>query len=155
MLATQHARFLFARNPQAFSLSADNNSPSTSTAKPITSLLRAISATLEKLHEIFYIDSLLLVVSPSDTSSDGWLGGSMTGREFWRGLRGGGVSGAKAFKAKSKVAYDSLQSNESSGDGPPAVIIPATAQGIKTELNRVVRQSLRFILINFSDFLGL
>ena len=33
-----------------------------------------------------------------DETDDGFLGGTNTGREFWRGLRNGGAVGARHFK---------------------------------------------------------
>jgi len=99
---------------------------------------------------------MLLVVSPLD-NSDAWLGGSLVGRDFWRGLRGGGIAGSRAFKRASKLSYDSMHGTTannpppSQGAATPSQVssnnvpaIPIKSQSIKAELNRVVRQTLRW-----------
>jgi hypothetical protein len=134
----------------------------------LVAFLRAVSRALESLHSIFHIDALLLVVSPHDPpasvastskaqSTDAWLGGTPLGRDFWRGLRGGGVAGAKAFKDMSADHYRSALQKENSGwqqstSGTSASTkqtilaaspLPTTSGGIKTELNRLMRERLR------------
>lgn len=90
---------------------------------------------------------MLLVVHPTDTS-DGWLGGSLLGREFWRELRGGGVPGAIAFKAKSWATYNSkLKATTpfaaAPEETPDVVSKPMGSGAIKAELNQRMRDTLR------------
>lgn len=65
----------------------------------VRSVLSETSRNLESLHTLSQADSFFLIVDPIDHSDEGFLGGTMLGREFWRGLRGGGENGAKNFKA--------------------------------------------------------
>ena len=62
------------------------------------SILQSISQALESLLTIGGLQSFFLVVNPSDANDEGFLGGSMLGREFWRGHRGCGAAGARAFR---------------------------------------------------------
>lgn len=154
-VAINHARFLFKAQDAQLPSGRPSAQADTSASKPLRTLLSTISSTLEKIHAVFSLDSLLLVVSPLD-NSDAWLGGSLTGRDFWRGLRGGGTIGAKAFKRSSKAAYDIAQgastdfgglATTSADNAHPAR--PQTSQSIKAELNRVARQRLRYISLYF------
>lgn len=106
---------------------------------------------LESLHDASGVQSFLLAIDPyQDNAVDsGFLGGSLHGREFWRGLRGGGEPGAKAFKLHCMKHVDpSLNSDEdvdSSGKtphtpGPKSL----PARSLKTELYESVRKALRF-----------
>ena len=55
-----------------------------------------MSQQLVSLNHVSGHHSLLLVVDPNSGTDDGFLGGTVTGREFWRSMRGGGEMGAKA-----------------------------------------------------------
>jgi hypothetical protein len=146
-----YARFLFkdSRIPSGHPNSGqlENKDKNTHALKILLSI---ISSTLQKIHAVFSLDSMLLVVSPLD-NSDAWLGGSLIGREFWRGLRGGGDAGSRAFKNASKAAHDSLHGHSvstlsSQTQDPP--LVPLKSQAIKSELVRVVRQKLRRVTLN-------
>ncbi|KAF9790821.1 hypothetical protein BJ322DRAFT_1104472 [Thelephora terrestris] len=64
----------------------------------IQDALRSVSQTLETLAAMLSVQSFILAIDPLDPFDEGFLGGTTTGREFWRGLRGGGAPGALAFK---------------------------------------------------------
>lgn len=158
----------------------------------LKTLLMLISSTLQKIQAVFALDSMLLVVSPID-HSEAWLGGTVVGRDFWRGLRGGGVTGSRAFKRASKTAYDaavartnagsytaiaeslpSSPTGENTGARIEATPTPSTSSpGLhirmyngsprmksvaqnsattKTELNRLVRQTLRYVIAVLHGF---
>lgn len=102
---------------------------------------------LESLSEVAGVQSFILAVDPSKTSDNGFLGGSVVGREFWRGLRGGGEGGARAFKAYS---INHLQHQPASRN-TVQVLKSATpplkggpAKSIKNELYESVRNALRY-----------
>ncbi|GJE88642.1 hypothetical protein PsYK624_047250 [Phanerochaete sordida] len=61
-------------------------------------VLRSISQQLEYLQTICGLQSFYLAVNPGDPSDQGFLGGTLLGREFWRGYRGCGEPGARAFR---------------------------------------------------------
>lgn len=117
---------------------------------PLHTLLRSLSHTLESLHTASGHDALLLVVSPTD-HTDGWLGGTSLGREFWRDLRGGGIVGARAFKAMSRAAYlnepnldPALMQERTQEPETPINLKDLTSRQIKAELYRCMRDNLRF-----------
>lgn len=76
----------------------------------------------------------------NDPSEEGFLGGTLTGREFWRGMRGGGSIGAKAFKAHC------LKNNPSTSATPHK---RATASTIKADVYNGCRDALRSV--NLTD----
>lgn len=122
---------------------------------PLHALLRSLSHTLESLHAASGHDALLLVVSPTD-DTDGWLGGTPLGRKFWQDLRGGGIPGARAFKAVSQAAYlnepklNSGRQNAITAPPAPPDLKDLSSRETKTELYRCMRDSLRFF--RFSSF---
>jgi hypothetical protein len=76
-------------------------------------------------------------------SDDSWfLGGTSTGCEFWRGMRGGGDTGAKAFKSyctkSAQITHDGVGLAGAKKDRGSA-----TASTLKAELYSSVRNSLR------------
>lgn len=95
--------------------------------------------------------SFLLAVDPGDPTYEGFLGGSVLGREFWRGLRGGGDAGAKTFKLHCLKARESTNNNGSSSSS--AVLAVTTASGskrgpansLKTEVYALARAALRYL----------
>ncbi|KAJ7903504.1 hypothetical protein B0H14DRAFT_2665165 [Mycena olivaceomarginata] len=95
------------------------------------------------------VQSFLLAVDPSDPTGSGFLGGSLLGREFWRGQRGGGDAGAKAFKLhcfKSGArtpAPSTAEASSSKPAPPPAIPKIAPARTLKADLYDGVRKALR------------
>ena len=91
-----------------------------------------------------------MAVDPSEISDSGFLGGSGVGREFWRGLRGGGEGGARAFKVYS---INHLQHQPTSRNPvqipkpspPPPSRKGGPAKSLKNELYESVRNALRYI----------
>lgn len=125
----------------------------------VWTILVNLSRILESLSGVFGIESFLLAVDPEDITSQSFLGGTITGREFWRGMRAGGESGAKAFKeqcTKNKgsknvahsVAHNQhlLSGNSSKSISPSSVINVSSkqsAKNVKVELYEGVRNALR------------
>jgi len=110
------------------------------------SALRSVSQALERLAATLSVQSFVLAVDPFDPSDDGFLGGTTTGREFWRGLRSGGASGALAFKEHCRRSYDPQPSKA----GTPPVSAPAISKSkktpaslLKSEVYAAVRAALR------------
>lgn len=66
----------------------------------VLEILRSTSRILESLHDLAGLQSFFLVVNPHDPEDEGFLGGTVLGREFWRGHRGCGVAGAEAFRTQ-------------------------------------------------------
>ena len=66
----------------------------------VCDVLDKTSRTFESLLTVAGHHSFLLVVDPfaADATDKGFLGGTTVGREFWRGLRNGGATGARNFK---------------------------------------------------------
>lgn len=54
------------------------------------------------------MESFYLAVNPHDPADDGFLGGTLLGREFWRGHRGCGAPGARAFQLFCQKAGQAL-----------------------------------------------
>lgn len=72
--------------------------------------------------------------------SEGFLGGSIQGREFWRGLRTGGESGARAFKEhciKNKVDGENCNNDSSASSSKQS------ARNVKVDLYDGMRKALR------------
>jgi len=116
----------------------------------VRNILCDTSRILESLTATCGVESFLLAVDPHDVSDPGFLGGSLLGREFWRGLRGGGEHGAKAFKthcaarlsATAPASPVPAQGTERQAPTPPPRI--GHAKSLKSELYEVVRRSLRY-----------
>ena len=109
------------------------------------------SRVLESLSEVAGVQSFILAVDPSEPSDCGFLGGSVVGREFWRGLRGGGEGGARAFKAHS---INHLQRQPASSKNTVNIQTSSSslakggaARSLKNELYESVRNALRYALI--------
>ncbi|KDQ19264.1 hypothetical protein BOTBODRAFT_184332 [Botryobasidium botryosum FD-172 SS1] len=128
----------------------------------VSQTLNMLSAALESLHHTSGHDSFLLVVSPTDSdadgTSDGWLAGTQVGRDFWRALRGGGVGGAKALRARCRAKWlEAGGADASSSEGGVEVLEQSAALkskpkkssaqqkslDIKVELNATMRLALR------------
>jgi len=94
-----------------------------------------------------------LVVSPKDPADEGFLGGTIQGREFWRGHRGCGVPGAKAFKAQCIKAEELARGRAATPALPSASEDPSQAVStlqkkspasyLKAEIYSTVRDALR------------
>ena len=108
-------------------------------------VLSDASRILESLHDVSGVHSFLLAVDPSDSADEGFLGGTVLGREFWRGLRGGGCMGATAFKLHCFKAAEAISSGQGDSSKQMAATsvkrTPATA--IRTTLYANIRKALR------------
>ncbi|EIN04899.1 hypothetical protein PUNSTDRAFT_107750 [Punctularia strigosozonata HHB-11173 SS5] len=124
----------------------------------VTETLTSISRMLEALHEVASVHSFMLSVDPLCKHDEGFLGGTILGREFWRGLRGGGVSGARAFKAEAikerSLATASIGGSMEAPYRPSSVPSSNLASGssnakkgpasaLKSEVYAAVRNALR------------
>ncbi len=118
---------------------------------PVGRVLRAVSQELESLETLAGLQSFVLVVDPSDLADEGFLGGTVIGREFWRGHRGCGVAGAQAFKARCVRAQSQFATpTRIATPLPTSVPIPASsaqkksqAREVKSELYGAMRDALR------------
>lgn len=127
----------------------------------VRSVLSETSRTLESLHTLSGTHSFFLTVDPPDAEDKGFLGGTVLGREFWRGFRGGGDAGAKNFKSyclknsargasiiTTGIQKNNCISSEVSGSSPGAgtVVISkrSPASSLKTEVYTNVRNALRY-----------
>jgi hypothetical protein len=61
-------------------------------------ILKLISQTLDNLLSMALIHSFFLAIDLYNTNDEVFLGRTVTGHEFWRGLRGGGSAEVKAFR---------------------------------------------------------
>ena len=113
----------------------------------VRSVLCNASRILESLYEVSGVQSFLLAVDPYNPSDGGFLGGSVMGREFWRGLRGGGEAGAKAFKShclrESNPPHAFLRIEKSSSCSNPVPAKQGPAKSLKNDLYEHVRTALR------------
>ena len=107
------------------------------------------SRALESLAEVAGVQSFILAVDPSEPFESGFLGGSVVGREYWRGLRGGGEGGARAFKAYSINHLQRQPANRNTAHIPRPSSPPkgGSAKSLKNELYESVRNALRYTLI--------
>ena len=114
-----------------------------------TSLCHA-SRILETLFETAGVQSFLLAVDPADAADAGFLGGSLTGREFWRRMRNGGETGARAFKTYCIKEMPASQPPFEQGssadvtDAPETTVKRTTAKNVKSELYEKAREALRY-----------
>ncbi|KAJ6531817.1 hypothetical protein B0H19DRAFT_1188711 [Mycena capillaripes] len=141
-VAEWHSRYLFqsqSTEPLA--------SPQDRVAR-VNSVLSDASRILESLCDASGVQSFLLAVDPSNPAGSGFLGGSVLGREYWRGHRGGGDAGAKAFKlhcfkSGAQTAVSSNAEASSSKIASPAMPKVAPSRSLKTDLYEAVRKALR------------
>lgn len=109
------------------------------------------SRILESLFETAGVQSFLLAVDPVDAADGGFLGGSLIGREFWRRMRNGGETGAKAFKtycvkympASQPLFEQAQQSSSADVTDADATVKRTTAKNVKSELYERAREALR------------
>jgi len=109
----------------------------------VHNVLKSTSQTLEALLSTASIHSFFLTVDPNDTTDEGFLGGTVTGREFWRGLRGGGSAGAKAFKTHClrSIPASPFSTSSAASSLPASKRLPANA--LKSGVYTNIRNSLR------------
>ena len=121
----------------------------------VQSVLRDTSRVLESLSTSSGVQSFLLAVDPFNPSDGGFLGGSLVGREFWRGFRGGGETGARSFKIHSTAQLRSkdehLDFASTQTTVPPQLSVPPApklyhAKSLKNELYESVRSALRCVI---------
>lgn len=111
----------------------------------VSTTLQTVSEHLESLRNIAGRHSLLLVVDPANDSDDGFLGGTILGREFWRGLRGGGTAGARAFKDQCRAKTVQIADpNPSSLPNPDSASRRTPALAMKYNLYTDMRAALRY-----------
>ncbi|KAJ7756459.1 hypothetical protein DFH07DRAFT_820649 [Mycena maculata] len=143
-VAEWHSRYLFQPQFQDTLTSPQDR------VTRVESVLSDASRILESLCDASGVQSFFLAVDPSDASGSGFLGGSVLGREYWRGHRGGGDAGAKAFKihclksvAQTPISPSTDASSSSSTSTPvPIPKLPA-ARSLKADLYDAVRKALR------------
>jgi len=141
-VAEWHSRYLFERR----------SNPTRTSANDKIGRARAVlcdtSRILESLEQVSGIHSFVLAVDPSDAHDQGFLGGSMLGREFWRDLRGGSDGGVKNFKAHCMRHGDARTSSliidpqlsQAVASSPPK---RGPASSLKAEVYAKVRNALR------------
>ncbi|TFY70466.1 hypothetical protein EVG20_g2539 [Dentipellis fragilis] len=111
----------------------------------VHSVLVATSRLLESLHATTGTHSFFVVVDPDKPDDDGFLGGTLVGREFWRGMRAGGANGARAFHAQ---AVSAAQGATLASGGTPTPAVSAApsklpSHQLKAEVYAGVRAALR------------
>lgn len=109
-------------------------------------ILRGTSQNLESLEGIAGLHSFFLVVNPKDATDEGFLGGTVLGRDFWRGYRGGGATGARAFKEHCAKVLESQTPCPAAVrtlhlQGPQK---KSSASELKKEIYAAVRNALRY-----------
>ncbi|KAJ4477171.1 hypothetical protein J3R30DRAFT_3483044 [Lentinula aciculospora] len=145
---------------QLFQWQSSSSSEISSRSTEIWTILVNLSCILESLSGVFGVESFLLAVDSEDISNQAFLGGSVRGREFWRGMRGGGESGAKVFKEQSvkkkdskslhsvaheqHVPSDDLYKSDSTS---PVITVSSkqSAKNVKVDLYEGVRKALRTV----------
>lgn len=111
----------------------------------VSTTLQTVSEHLESLRNIAGRHSFLLVVDPANDSDDGFLGGTILGREFWRGLRGGGTAGARAFKDRCRAEIVQINDrNPNSLANPDSASRRTPALAMKYNLYTDMRAALRY-----------
>ncbi|CAA7266994.1 unnamed protein product [Cyclocybe aegerita] len=150
-IAQWHAKYLF-QPPVGTPLSCTASTfadLASGRASQVRSILRDTSRILESLSETSGVESFLLAVDPHEPTDAGFLGGSLRGREFWRGMRGGGEGGARLFKShlvnqlqtqQRVTAVVQTRDLERQVSTPPK---GGPSRSIKTELYESVRSALR------------
>ncbi|GLB40382.1 hypothetical protein LshimejAT787_0802530 [Lyophyllum shimeji] len=141
-VAEWHAKYLFQPQP---------NDATGHNALKVRSVLCNASRMLESLCEVSGVQSFILAVDPNNPADMGFLGGSVVGREFWRGMRGGGELGAKSFKvhclrdleAQVTPPYSREEGTSSRASSVAAKIAPA--RSLKNDLYESVRKALRSV----------
>ncbi|KDR76251.1 hypothetical protein GALMADRAFT_67652 [Galerina marginata CBS 339.88] len=147
-VAQWHAKYLF-QPPVSLPTTTQSNDLPNRPAQ-VRSILSDTSVILESLSATSGVQAFILAVDPNEASDGGFLGGSVIGREFWRGLRGGGEQGAKAFKAHA-TAHLQKPATDPAAVQPPTIERQTStpppkagpAKSLKTEVYESVRNALR------------
>lgn len=123
----------------------------------VTETLRRTSDSLELLEQSAGFQSFFLVINPKDPKDEGFLGGTLLGREFWRNHRGCGSTGAQAFRfycskavespattsqITQQTPYISTQPSPSSNVAAPTPKSPANIT--KSEVYTAFRNAIRY-----------
>ncbi|GBE88403.1 hypothetical protein SCP_1302180 [Sparassis crispa] len=138
-MAQRHCKYLFEAEPGSTSSKQEQKD----------NILRSTSHTLESLQKIAGLQAFFLVVNPFDPEDKGFLGGTLQGREFWRGHRGCGEAGAEAFKAQClKASEERTRSSYVASTPVPAPNVQKTTvvprqKGPASSLKRDVYASVR------------
>lgn len=137
----------------------------------VTRILRSISRALESLLSIGGLESFFLAVDPYDPTDEGFLGGTLLGREFWRGHRGCGAAGARAFQTHCQKSIAGQLPLPQEVPAYPIAVPPTShihvpvvqptnavkkspASTLKTEVYASVRNALRSVIgICTGDFI--
>ncbi|KAI0049807.1 hypothetical protein FA95DRAFT_1537571 [Auriscalpium vulgare] len=133
-VAERHCKYLFESDTEALGSVTERR-------ERVQEVLVATSRAVESLNRIAGLQAMLLVVDPSDPDHDGFLGGTELGREFWRGMRGGGATGTKAFKAHAVAARHSTSPIVAQTAAFP--LKRETAHQVKADVYAAVRNALR------------
>ncbi|KAI0833482.1 hypothetical protein BC628DRAFT_1507326 [Trametes gibbosa] len=145
-MAELHSKYLFGSSELA--------SSQTDSKELTRRVLLDVSLKLESLEALAGLQSFFLAVDPYVQEDDGFLGGTIAGREFWRGHRGCGSAGAQMFKAqcaRSAQASQRIYSQPvvtdpilvSTATSLPASGAKGSARELKTELYAAMRDALR------------
>ncbi|KAF7771625.1 hypothetical protein Agabi119p4_5936 [Agaricus bisporus var. burnettii] len=137
IVAEWHAKTLFT---------VDNGIGETRDTR-VRNVLVEASKVLESLSSVTGIQSFLLAVDPHDPQDAGFLGGSIIGREYYRGLRGGGIAGASSFKTflhkRLPTQQEEIDIRETSPHPTRTPAATRTAKKAKLELYESIRSQLR------------
>ncbi|KAK7691067.1 hypothetical protein QCA50_006170 [Cerrena zonata] len=124
--------------------------------KIVTDTLRRTSDSLELLEKSAGFQSFFLVTNPKDSKDEGFLGGTLLGRDFWRNHRGCGSTGAQAFKLycskvikipvttspiSQQMPYNTAQPPQTSGVTSSTSKSPANV--VKAEVYTAFRNAIR------------
>lgn len=102
---------------------------------------------MESLRATASVESFVLAVDTEEALGGGFLGGTAAGREFWRGLRGGGDAGARAFQAHCKKEIDAIADAFIDFDaGATPAPAPKLSASIKAEVYSNFRNALRYVI---------
>ncbi|KAF9533814.1 hypothetical protein CPB83DRAFT_844559 [Crepidotus variabilis] len=151
-VAQWHAKYLFQPTTPVDSITELTGSERAEKIKPV---LCDTSRILESLSDSWGVHSFLLAVDPYNPSDAGFLGGSLLGREFWRGLRSGGDNGARSFRIHCTTQLQVVQKDVkpfiSAAQRPVrastsnASSISAPVRSVKSELYECIRNELRSV----------
>ncbi|KAK7050994.1 hypothetical protein VNI00_005106 [Paramarasmius palmivorus] len=153
--AEWHSKYLFSPKVSASATTSTTtvaiHTPNFDRTTETRNILIQVSRALESLGETCGIQSFFLAVDLHDITNEGFLGGTVEGREFWRGLRSGGEHGATTFK---QHCIKQLQASATNPVEPEASMPPPPEQGtakqpsaksVKLELYESIRKSLRSV----------
>ncbi|KAF9565282.1 hypothetical protein CPC08DRAFT_704810 [Agrocybe pediades] len=143
-IAEWHAKYLF-QTESSFPVTTE---ASQERSNQVRTILRDTSRILESLAATSGVQAFVLAVDPHDASDAGFLGGSLLGREFWRGMRAGGESGAKAFKQHCTSHLHAAAQAERQRQAAEQEVLPPSlktglSKSVKSELYEAVRTALR------------